>query len=108
MDGAQLSRPPAYFKVNNSAVNIAVWGSHQRGTGVIAPAGGPSTATNAAIVNAHLTGRLTNVVFADGHAKTKKTMEFCGVNQVMENGAWRGTLLNDSTPAGNAGWAHDW
>jgi prepilin-type N-terminal cleavage/methylation domain-containing protein/prepilin-type processing-associated H-X9-DG protein len=105
MDGAQLCRPPAYFSVNNSAVNIAVWGSHQMGTGVVAPAGGPSTNSN---VNILLTGHQTNVAFADGHVKSLQTTSLCSQGQKMENGAWVGSIPKAATPQGNAGWAHDW
>jgi prepilin-type N-terminal cleavage/methylation domain-containing protein/prepilin-type processing-associated H-X9-DG protein len=106
MDGAQLCRPPAYFSVNNSAVNVAVWGSHDPGTGIVAPAGGPST-TNP-FVNKLLTGRQTNVAYADGHVKSIQTPSICSQGQVMDNGAWRGSIPKAATPQGNAGWAHDW
>lgn len=108
-DGAQLSRPPSAYSVNgNSANNNGVWGSHQGGTGVIAPSAGAST--NAAI-NRFLTGRLTMVVYCDGHTKAINTQNLVSYLCVMENGAWRGTLGNAATirtPQGNPGWARDW
>jgi prepilin-type N-terminal cleavage/methylation domain-containing protein/prepilin-type processing-associated H-X9-DG protein len=105
-DGAQLSRPPVAFVVNgNNAANNGVWGSHQKGTGVAAPAV-PGT-TNTAILS-FLTGRRTNVAYVDGHAKSEVTMRMISQYCVMENGAWRGTMLADQTPLGNAGWARDW
>src|SRR5438034_10644925 len=103
MDGAQLCRPPAYFNVNNKAANVAVWGSHQMGTGVVAPAGGAHSNPN---VNLMLTGRQTNVAFGDGHVKSLPTMNLCSQTQAMENGAWRGTIPRSATPEGSAGWAH--
>lgn len=109
MDGAQLCRPPAAYTVNsNSANNNAVWGSHQRGTGVVAPSAGPSTN---AVINGFLTGRLTMVAYADGHVKAIPTMNLVSYACIMENGAWRGAAgnaTNISTPQGNAGWARDW
>ena len=105
-DGGQLSRPPAAFVVNgNSAFNNGVYGSHEIGTGVTAPAV-PGT-TNTAILR-FLTGRRTNVAYADGHTKGVVTMSLISRFCVMENGAWRGTMLAGSTPAGNAGWVRDW
>jgi prepilin-type N-terminal cleavage/methylation domain-containing protein/prepilin-type processing-associated H-X9-DG protein len=108
-DGAQLIRPPVAYVVNgNSANNNAVWGSHNIGTGTIAPSPGPNTSPQAGAINRLLTGRKTNVAYADGHTKavitTKLISRFC----IMENGAWRGEALAGNTPQGNAGWARDW
>ncbi|MDX1935007.1 MAG: DUF1559 domain-containing protein [Capsulimonadales bacterium] len=108
-DGAQLSRPPAAYRANaRSANNNAVWGSHQRGSGVVAPS--PGASTNGAI-NTFLTGRLTMVSYVDGHVKAVPTMSLVSYECVMENGAWRGTAGNETninTPQGNIGWARDW
>lgn len=109
MDGGQLCRPPAAYSANaNSANNNAVWGSHQRGTGVIAPSAGPSTNST---INTFLTGRLTMVAYCDGHVKAVPSMRLVSYECVMENGAWRGTAGDAATiktPQGNAGWARDW
>jgi prepilin-type N-terminal cleavage/methylation domain len=109
-DGAQLSRPPAYVNVNGCIVsNFGVWGTHQPGTGVITPSTGANTsALNAGAYNRMYTGRLTMVAYADGHVKAIPTMSMISSKCAMEDGAWRGTLLGDSTPQGNAGWARDW
>jgi prepilin-type N-terminal cleavage/methylation domain-containing protein/prepilin-type processing-associated H-X9-DG protein len=109
VDGAQLCRPPVAYKANgSSANNNAVWGSHDLGSGIIAPSPGPNAGTFAGPINRMLTGRRTNVAYADGHVKmvitTKLISRFC----IMDNGNWRGEALADNTPAGNAGWAHDW
>lgn len=104
-DGAQLSRPPVAYVVNGrSAANNGIWGSHQRGTGVIAPSAGASTGA----INPLLTGRRTNVSYTDGHSKSEITMNLISRECVMENGAWRGTLRGDATPQGNPGFARDW
>src|SRR5699024_9280680 len=43
-EGAQLCRPPAAYAANaNSASNNGIWGTHQLGSGVVAPSAGPST-----------------------------------------------------------------
>jgi prepilin-type N-terminal cleavage/methylation domain-containing protein/prepilin-type processing-associated H-X9-DG protein len=108
-DGGQLSRPPAAYAANgNNANNNGVWGSHQRGSGTVAPSAGPST--NAAI-NTFITGRLTMVAYVDGHVKAVPTMNLVSFQCVMENGSWRGgagNATNINTPQGNAGWARDW
>ncbi|WP_395091536.1 type II secretion system protein [Armatimonas sp.] len=108
-DGAQLSRPPAAYSVNgNSANNNGVWGSHQGGNGVIAPSAGASTNT---AINRFLTGTLTMVLYADGHAKAINTQNLVSYLCVMNNGAWRGNLGNATnirTPQGNPGWAREW
>ena len=105
-DGGQLMRPPVAFVVNgNSAFNNGVYGSHERGSGVTAPA---VAGTTNATIQTLLTGRRTNVAYADGHTKgvvtTKLISRFC----IMENGNWRGEMLADNTPAGNAGWVRNW
>ena len=105
-DGPQLSRPPVAFVVNGrNAFNNGVWGSHEAGSGVAAPAV-PGT-TNGAILR-FMTGRRTNVAYADGHTKSQVTTKMISRHCIMENGAWRGEMLADNTPAGNAGWARDW
>ena len=105
-DGGQLSRPPVAFVVNGrSAFNNGVYGSHELGTGVTAPAV-PGT-TNSNILR-YLTGRRTNVAYADGHTKGVVTMSVISQHCIMENGAWRGAMLADNTPLGNAGWVRDW
>jgi prepilin-type N-terminal cleavage/methylation domain-containing protein/prepilin-type processing-associated H-X9-DG protein len=109
VDGAQLCRPPVAYTVNgSSAANNGVYGSHQRGSGVIAPSAGAST--NSAI-NTFLTGRLTMVAYCDGHVKAVPTMNLVSYACIMENGAWKGgagNATNINTPQGNAGWARDW
>lgn len=105
-DGGQLCRPPVAFTVNgNSANNNGIYGSHQIGTGVITPAGGASTNN---VINTLLTGRMTCVGYTDGHVKSVITTKLISRNCIMENGNWRGELLGDATPQGNAGWARDW
>lgn len=112
-DGAQLSRPPAVFATlgSNASFN-GVWGSHQLGSGVVAPAAGSSTSTvQAKEINRAVTGRLSNVVYCDGHVKSVPTMGLVSFQCIMENGSWRGTAGNAATintPLGNAGWARDW
>lgn len=106
MDGGQLCRPPAGYAANGkSANNNGIYGSHQLGTGVVAPSAGPSSVS---AINNMLTGRSTNVAYCDGHVKTVVTMNLVSNKCIMENGAWRGGALDDGTPQGNAGWAHDW
>ena len=105
-DGGQLSRPPAAYAANgNSANNNGVYGPHERGTGNIAPSAGASS--NSAI-NAMLTGRSTNVAYADGHVKTVNTRKLVSAQCIMEGGAWRGEATPHNTPQGNAGWARNW
>jgi prepilin-type N-terminal cleavage/methylation domain-containing protein len=100
-DGAQLNRPPQYWiAFAGDAGNIGVWGSHQLGKGQVRnPNGNPSTATGA--VQQRLSGRLTAVVWADGHAKVEPTMKFWYRGYTAENGAWRGERN------GNKYWARD-
>ena len=109
LDGAQLCRPPAAYAANaSSANNNAIWGSHQMGSGTIAPS--PGASTNGTI-NRFLTGRLTMVAYADGHVKAIPTMNLVSYRCVMEGGSWRGAAgnaTNINTPQGNAGWARDW
>ncbi len=106
MDGAQLCRPPAAYAANGKSANTnGIWGSHQLGTGVIAPSAGASANS---LINNMLTGRLTNVAYCDGHVKATITMKLVSRQCIMENGAWQGTALDDGTPNGSAGWAHDW
>lgn len=109
LDGNQLARPPFDYALNTSVVRLAVWGSHQIGTGRITPAGGPSTSVaNGATINKLMTGRMTTVVYADGHVKTVNTQTLLPRAVTMENGAWKGTMLGGNTKAGNAGWCRDW
>jgi prepilin-type N-terminal cleavage/methylation domain-containing protein/prepilin-type processing-associated H-X9-DG protein len=105
-DGAQLMRPPAYIDANGvgAVQNVAVWGAHETGSGIVAP----STSGGSANANRMLTGKWTNVGFVDGHAKTTRTMSMVSNKVIMENGAWRGGLPGGGTPEGNKGWARDW
>ena len=105
LDGNQLVRPPVDFQVNNLVNRLAVWGSHQVGSGRIAPAPGPS---GDPIRNRLMTGRMTTVVYVDGHVKTVNTQTLLPRTVIMEGGAWRGTLLGGNTKAGNAGWCREW
>lgn len=110
-DGAQLMRPPAYIDVNGIAAvnNIGMWGSHQRGTGVIAPSGVSSAAYATGTFRATMvTGRKTNVVYGDSHSKTIDMRTAVSSKVVMENGSWRGGLAGGGTAEGNKGWARDW
>lgn len=105
-DGAQLSRPPVAFGCNgNLAVNNGVWGSHERGSGTIAPNTGVSGNPSAHTL---MTGKWTNVAYVDGHVKAVQTTALVSRNCIMENGAWRGQAIGDNTPQGNAGWVRDW
>ena len=106
-DGPQLSRPPAAVRnvLGNDPNLTGVWGSHSIGNGITAPA---VTTITAADRKQLLTGTLTNVVYCDGHVKTVQTTSLEPSTITMNNGAWKGTAVGDSTPAGNAGWARDW
>ena len=105
-DGAQLSRPPVAFVVNGrNAFNNGVWGPHQKGTGIAAPAVPGTTNQN---ILTMMTGRLTNVAYCDGHVKAVRTMTVISRECVMENGNWRGEMVADATPLGNAGWHRNW
>jgi len=106
-DGAQLSRPPVAFLVNGSDPNNnGVYGSHDTGSGNVAPAVTPTTVS--ATIRRFLTGRKTNVAYADGHTKATQTTKLISRFCIMENGAWRGDALAGNTPLGNAGWVRDW
>jgi prepilin-type N-terminal cleavage/methylation domain-containing protein len=107
MDGAQLCRPPVAYAANaSSANNNGVWGSHEIGSGVVAPSPGPHPTS--AVINMFITGRKTVVVFCDGHAKMVPTPKLISQKCIMENGKWRGEAIADNTPQGNAGWCRDW
>jgi hypothetical protein len=54
------------------------------------------------------TGKKTNTMYADSHAKTIDTRSIVSSKVIMENGAWRGALPGGGTPEGNKGWARDW
>ena len=109
LDGNQLARPPVDYAVNAQVVRLAVWGSHQIGTGVITPAlGGSANPVTGGTLNRLMTGRFTTVIYADGHVKTVNTQTLLPRAIVMENGAWRGTLDGGTTKAGNAGWCREW
>lgn len=100
-DGAQLSRPPQYAIAFPTAgmENIAVWGSHQVGRG------GPFSrigATVTANTQRMLSGRTTNVSYADGHAKSANTQTLYHVAYTAEGGSWRGTLTT------NRFWSRAW
>lgn len=105
-DGAQLSRPPAYidFAGPTDVRNVGVWGAHEIGSGVIAPSASGGTSAQWRM----LTGKMTNVGYVDGHAKTIRTTNMVSNKVIMENGAWRGALPGGGTPEGNKGWARDW
>ncbi len=106
MEGGQLCRPPVAYKANGRSANAnGVWGSHQAGSGTIAPSAGASSST---AINRFLTGKLTTVAFTDSHVKAMQTQNLISKDCVMENGSWSGKALGDATPAGNAGWARDW
>jgi prepilin-type N-terminal cleavage/methylation domain-containing protein/prepilin-type processing-associated H-X9-DG protein len=106
VDGPQLCRPPAYIdSAGVTAVqNVGVWGSHQVGTSVIAPSNAGGNAARFPFI----TGKKTNLFYADGHAKTVDTRSLVNKKVVMENGAWVGGLAGGGTPEGNKGWARDW
>ncbi len=109
MDGAQLCRPPVAYTVNGSDPSTnGIWGSHQVGTGTITPAVTASTSIYLTTYKGFWTGRRTNVAYCDGHAKSSPTTKLVSQKCIMENGAWQGEAIGDSTPAGNAGWARDW
>jgi len=99
-DGAQLSRPPQYriaFGASADHYYVGVWGAHQRGTGNV-----NTSATGSQFVKSLMTGRLTNVVYADGHVKTTQTTKWYHRDYVAENGVWRGEAVD------NSGWARSW
>jgi prepilin-type N-terminal cleavage/methylation domain-containing protein/prepilin-type processing-associated H-X9-DG protein len=112
MDGGQLVRPPVFFNFNRGVNNVAIWGSHQSGSGVVAPSTGANAQAGVSgPINRFLTGRLTMVAYVDGHVKAVQTTTLCSYDMVMENGSWRGSAgnaTNINTPQGNAGWARDW
>ena len=89
-DGAQLSRPPQYWKAFGGDMgNIGIWGSHQLGKGqLVNPNGSASTAS--AAVQARTSGRMTVTMYADSHAKVEPTMKFYWYEYTAENGNWRG------------------
>jgi len=104
-DGPQLSRPPAgyAFAGNNPNAN-GIWGSHQMGSGIIAPA----VTTTTGVTLQFITGKSTNVAYCDGHVKMTNPQKMVSAACIMENGAWRGEMTNVGTFAGNAGWARNW
>lgn len=105
LDGPQLARGPwAYEHATQDPANF-VWGTHQAGSGNVAPA---STANTNSVTKTWITGRLTNVAYCDGHVKTVPTMKLVHRNLVMEGGRWRGELPGGSTPEGHAGWVRSW
>jgi prepilin-type N-terminal cleavage/methylation domain-containing protein len=113
-DGPQLSRPPAVVQFNgNAGDNSGIWGTHNPGRGVMAPAGGlpPSTGNtelNRQVQRRLYTGTLTMVCYADSHVKAVQTKSLVASTVRMENGNWVGQAVGGSTPQGNAGWARDW
>ncbi|MBW3635970.1 MAG: DUF1559 domain-containing protein [Armatimonadetes bacterium] len=108
MDGAQLARMPAvHVAVGGSPINASlsgVWGSHDRGTGELAP----SANTGAQVLRPLITGRRTNMAYADGHVKNLLTESLVSRAVTMENGAWQGKMEGRPTPESNAGWVRDW
>jgi prepilin-type processing-associated H-X9-DG protein len=104
-DGPQLSRGPwGYDNATQDPGNF-VWGPHQAGSGIIAPA--TTSQTNSTVLT-FITGRMTNVAYCDGHVKTVPTMKLVHKGIVMDNGNWRGELAGGSSPQGHAGWVRDW
>ena len=108
LDGAQLARSnwgagPFY----TTADNTGVYGSHDMGTGTVAPA---SAGTAAAIRFPMITGRQTNVAYCDGHVKMVPTTRLVAQMFIMDNGNWRGELPNggSANPADYAGWIRNW
>ncbi len=102
-DGAQLCRPPQLFVIAPASAadpnNVGIWGAHQTGNGNV-----PGTAaTLSPWVKSMISGRLTNVVYGDGHVKTVRTQKLYSRNYVFENGAWKGEAPDNFT-----GWARDW
>lgn len=108
MDGGQLCRPPQWTIINGTTadpVNISVWGSHQPGSGqgITGYAGYTSTSDFARSGRPRLiTGKLTNVVYADGHVKTAQAETFYSDRYSFDNGAFKGKAAN------NNGWARNW
>ncbi len=106
LDGAQLCRPPVAYRVNGSAaVNNGVWGSHDLGSGIVAPSPGPHPTSPA--INRMMTGRRTVVAYCDGHVKMVPTTRLVSRFCIMENGNWRGEAIADATDAGNYGWSRN-
>lgn len=100
-DGPQISRPPQYAVAfpTNGMEFIAVWGSHQVGRG------GPFSrigATVSVTTQRMLSGRMTNVTFADSHAKTTPTQTLYHVAYTAEGGQWRGARTT------NRFWSRNW
>lgn len=104
LDGPQLTRGPWGFDNATQDPRNFVWGSHERGSGVVAPATTGAPATQLPL----MTGRQTNVVYCDGHVKMVPTMKLLHRGMVMENGNWRGELAGGAAPQGHAGWVRDW
>jgi prepilin-type N-terminal cleavage/methylation domain-containing protein/prepilin-type processing-associated H-X9-DG protein len=99
-DGAQLSRPPQFaIAFNGDIYFVGVWGSHQRGNGNV-----NTTVNNNFIgfIKTLITGRLTNVLFADGHVKTTPTTRWYHRNYASLDGTWRGEATD------NRYWAREW
>lgn len=99
-DGAQLSRPPQFaIAFNGDIYFVGVWGSHQRGRGNV-----NTTVSNNFIefIKTLITGRLTNVLFADGHVKTTPTTRWYHRNYASTDGSWRGEATD------NRYWAREW
>lgn len=100
-DGAQLSRPPQFaIAFNGDIYFVGVWGAHQRGSGNVQTTANPPNQNP--FIKTLITGRLTNVLFADGHVKTTPTTRWYHRNYVAENGAWRGEATD------NRYWAREW
>jgi prepilin-type N-terminal cleavage/methylation domain-containing protein/prepilin-type processing-associated H-X9-DG protein len=99
-DGAQLSRPPQFaIAFNGDIYFVGVWGSHQRGNGNV------NTSVNnnfIGFIKTLITGRLTNVLYADGHVKTTPTTRWYHRNYASLDGTWRGEATD------NRYWAREW
>jgi prepilin-type processing-associated H-X9-DG protein len=76
---------------------VGVWGSHQRGNGNV-----NTTATSNQFIKTLITGRLTNVLYADGHVKTTPTTRWYHRNYASLDGDWRGEATD------NRYWAREW
>jgi prepilin-type N-terminal cleavage/methylation domain-containing protein/prepilin-type processing-associated H-X9-DG protein len=111
LDGAQLCRSPwGVTRFYTNPENSGVYGSHDMGSGVVAPSAWAAPAPPAAR-GPMITGRQTNVAYCDGHGKMVPTTKLVSRQFVMENGNWRGEAgigSSSTNPADFAGWIRDW
>lgn len=90
-DGAQLSRPNwGYGPFYTDPASTGVYGSHDMGSGNVAPATTGASTTRRLMI----TGRQCNVAFVDGHVKMIQATKMVARGIVMDNGAWRGEMVN--------------